>query len=825
MHRLLRSLLAAALALWAPAAAAESRPFSVEDLVMMEEIGRAAVSPDGRTVAFETFGPWAAAARFDLGARSNWTTGRITLADMTGEGARQLLADAPAGQVLGDWSPSGRYLSLFTFREGRWEAGVYDTVDSAIRWTNLSPELSFEGARPTWTTDDRLLLPIRPERPSAWSLRHDAFAREDTHVRWSARDAGQESATALETSAGVASPDAPRPRVELRLVEPSTGVSHVVAAGPIDDFAPSPSGRYLALLERGEGVAADEPLVQLAPTWRSRLRVVDLLSGADWRFGEARDVAANLLEWAPASDRLLIWARADQDRWRDGDLWVVDAASASAEPQVRGRLDPLGQAEFDIMTAVRATWMGETPIVFAARPGATRRDWQVLREDGIETLSANVPDPVPSLAAVAADHLLTVADGAVWRLTPGEGARRFTPEGETFVRREAQDYYAPQRQQLNRYPARNWAPVFDAEDGAWIVRADGTRRRLAARGGAATWAAGTADAALVMRREAGVTRLRLEGPQESRTLATANAEFADVVFPTIVDIPHADRRGRPASSRLFLPADLPVNEIRGVVVMTYPDGTATSWIYEPGVLFEGLNPLLLPGSGYAVLWAAMPDAPPFERAQAYARNVDIALQAAAGAFPDLPVNRTAVVGHSYGGYAAMMVASATQRHRAYVSWAGPSEPAVMWGEFQGTERSALSDNLYLLYRFGWAETRQGGFGAPPWLAPEAYRAASPFYRADQITDPVLLITSDRDVVPMSAAEMMFSALHRQGKPARLVTYWGEGHWNHSPANMIDLNREIEAWLDKAIPLSGPPPADPRSDAPRSSTSSPSSPRS
>lgn len=820
--RILRGLLAAACLLGAPIPVAEARPFDVHDLVRMEELGRAVLSPDGRTVAFETFGPWESATRFDLGARSNWTTGRIHLAALTGDDIRPLSADLPAGQVLGDWSPSGRYLSLYAFRDGRWEAGVYDTVDAAVRWTGLSPELSFEGARPSWTADDRLLLPIRPGRPSAWSLRHDAFAREDTVARWSARDAGATSATALETQGGIAVPDQPRPRVEVRQVDPATGASQVVAAGPIDDYAASPSGRWLALVERGEGVAAEEPLVQLAPTWRSRLRLVDLRSGADWRFAADQDVAVNLLDWAPGSDRLMVWARPDAAAWRDGDLWVVDAAARTAAPQLRGRLDPLGDAEFDIMTAVRATWMGGTPVVFAARPGEARRDWQAIGGDAVETLSAAAPHPSARLAAVSPAGLMMVVDGGVWRLGPGQEARRLTPEDEVFERRDARDVYAPQRQQLNAYAARDWVPVFDADGAVWIVQADGERRRLEGGGGTAAWTAGTAEAGLVTRRADGVTRLSLEAPQGARTLATANADLARVDFPRIVDVPHADRLGRPASSRVFLPTDRTVDQVRGVVVITYPDGGGTSWIYEPGVLHEGLNPLLFAASGYAVLWAAMPDAPPPERAEAYARNVDVALDAAGAALPGLPVDRTAVIGHSYGGYAALMVASASRRHRAYVAWAGPSDPAVMWGEFQGTERSALSDNLFLLYRAGWAETRQGGFGAPPWRAAEAYRAASPFYRADRIADPVLLVTSDRDVVPMSSLEMMFSALHRQGRPARLITYWGEGHWNYSPANIIDLDHEIRAWLDKAFSAR---PGDARSDSTRSAASSPSSPQS
>nr|WP_295238188.1 prolyl oligopeptidase family serine peptidase [uncultured Brevundimonas sp.] len=799
MSRLFCRCLLAALVLCAFPALAQHQPaFTVEDLVRMEDVGRAAVSPDGRTVAYETFGPWDQSTCFDLGPRSNWTTGRIHLSQIDGGGSRLILADQPPGQVLGDWSPSGRFLSVFGFNAGRWEAGVYEVAADRLRWTGLSPELSFEGARTVWMAGDRLLLPVRPGRPSAWSMRHDGYARDDTEGRWAARDGGRLSITALETQGGVAIPDAARPTVELVMVEATSGQTRTLARGPILDVAPSASGRYIAALERGEGIAPDEPLVQLAATWRSRLRLITVATGESRVFGTHQDVAANLLDWSPDGDRLLVWARRDGTPWQNGDLWRWDADTGAADPLLQGRLDPIGARPFDLTTAIRATWMGSTPVIFAGLPGAERRDWYALVFGAPIALSEHLAQPSPSLSAVASNHLLTVADGAVWRLEAGASAHRLTPPALKAQSRPAPDVYAPQRQQLNRYARRDWAPVFDDGGGAWIVSGEGGRRVSDPQPGAYWWVEGTATAAVVERRAKGVTRLALESARGDVDLATANAGFADLAFADIVDVPHRDRRGQATTSRLFLPPNMPMSQIKGVVVAVYPESRATSWIYDPGVFLAGLNPLALASTGYAVLWAAMPDAPAADRAEAFARNVDLALDAAGAAVPGLPIARSAVIGHSFGGYSAMMIASATRRHKAYVSWAGPSDLAVAWGEFQATERSALTDNLYFLYRAGWAETSQGALGGPPWAKVETYAAANVLNRADRIADPLLIIASDRDVVPMSSGELIFSALHRQGKPARLATYWGEGHWNYSPANMIDVYREIEAWLDRVL---------------------------
>lgn len=87
----------------------------------------------------------------------------------------------------------------------------------------------------------------------------------------------------------------------------------------------------------------------------------------------------------------------------------------------------------------------------------------------------------------------------------------------------------------------------------------------------------------------------------------------------------------------------------------------------------------------------------------------------------------------------------------------------MWPEYAAT----------LDWSSGAVENGQASLGGPPWSDVEGYAAASPYLQADRITAPLLLITADRDYVPMANAQRMMVAMHRQGKWARLATYWGD----------------------------------------------------
>ena len=92
-----------------PAAAAESHPFSVRDMVAMERLGDPKGSPDGRWVVF-TRRTWDEAA--------NKVTTNLWLAAMDGSAVRQLTAARQISDASPIWSPDSRAVAFVSNRGG-----------------------------------------------------------------------------------------------------------------------------------------------------------------------------------------------------------------------------------------------------------------------------------------------------------------------------------------------------------------------------------------------------------------------------------------------------------------------------------------------------------------------------------------------------------------------------------------------------------------------------------------------------------------------------------------------------------------------------------
>lgn len=182
-----------------------------------------------------------------------------------------------------------------------------------------------------------------------------------------------------------------------------------------------------------------------------------------------------------------------------------------------------------------------------------------------------------------------------------------------------------------------------------------------------------------------------------------------------------------------------------------------------------------------------------------ARIVDGAIEAAVET-GTIDGERVALYGHSFGGYAAIAIATRTNRYRAVVAANGPYDFYSSYGRIPPT--AAVDEaGLQLAAPFGWFERGQGAMGAPPWQVAERYLAASAFQGAERIRSPVLLIHGDLDSVPVSEAERMFMALYRLGRDAQYLRYAGEGHIPASPANIRDQWERTRAFLAERLGMS------------------------
>ena len=91
-------------------------------------------------------------------------------------------------------------------------------------------------------------------------------------------------------------------------------------------------------------------------------------------------------------------------------------------------------------------------------------------------------------------------------------------------------------------------------------------------------------------------------------------------------------------------------------------------------------------------------------------------------------------------------------------------------------------------------------GGPPYEDHARYWRNSPIAHVEKVETPLLLIHGEFDKRGAPAqAELVFNALYRQGKTARLLRYWGESHsLAQSPANVRDVLAQTLDWFDRHL---------------------------
>jgi len=145
-------------------------------------------------------------------------------------------------------------------------------------------------------------------------------------------------------------------------------------------------------------------------------------------------------------------------------------------------------------------------------------------------------------------------------------------------------------------------------------------------------------------------------------------------------------------------------------------------------------------------------------------------------------DKVAAIGHGYGGYAALMLATQTEvALSCVVSGSAPTDlPAYVTSLLAASSTASVEHAA----RIGDpAEDRN------------KLIATSPVYRAADIRVPVLLFHGRRDGrVPVQHAEALAAALDRLGYPYELTIYSDEGHWFARPQNIVDCRARCLEFL-------------------------------
>jgi dipeptidyl aminopeptidase/acylaminoacyl peptidase len=88
-----------------------------------------------------------------------------------------------------------------------------------------------------------------------------------------------------------------------------------------------------------------------------------------------------------------------------------------------------------------------------------------------------------------------------------------------------------------------------------------------------------------------------------------------------------------------------------------------------------------------------------------------------------------------------------------------------------------------------------------WEAPEVYTKASPFFYADKIKTPLLIVHGADDANPGTTplqATKLFEAVRGNGGTARLVMLPFEPHWYTALESNEQLAYEMVNWFDRYV---------------------------
>jgi dipeptidyl aminopeptidase/acylaminoacyl peptidase len=86
-------------------------------------------------------------------------------------------------------------------------------------------------------------------------------------------------------------------------------------------------------------------------------------------------------------------------------------------------------------------------------------------------------------------------------------------------------------------------------------------------------------------------------------------------------------------------------------------------------------------------------------------------------------------------------------------------------------------------------------GKTPWENPEGYAKYSPHTYANQFKTPMLIIHGQNDYrVTLSEAMQAFTALRRQGIPAKLLYFPDENHFVQKPLNAELWWSTVHDWI-------------------------------
>jgi dipeptidyl aminopeptidase/acylaminoacyl peptidase len=819
--------LALAMLMAAPVLADTLRPYTIDEMFKIEDLGPGVFSPSGDALVYAQKPPFSELPDYSIPFWARFF-GRLMSAPVKGAGPAQPLFEASdALYDLLSFSPDGRYVAYFQAKDGTLSLGVFDRKTGANRAMAAAPEQNeSHELLPIWIAPQTIVYAAAdPHAVGPYSPYLQRASGEALYRAWHKSWEGREPSYSLYQTRATGGDNPPFPG-SLLAVDVRTGETRKLADGLFSDLRLSPDGRFLSGLQ--QFVRSQMPADRLGPPWiygRTRLVLFDLKTGRRIDVAPDLDVFPGTLEWSPRAAQVGFFAWRGGRSPREGRFHTFDTRTGRLRVLPHVGLDLVNEREFGPPgLPMRFVWMGND-IAVAARTNrppdptprftsrgvtgrdlnedAGRFDWYLLGSSAPRNLTASYEKVSPWAAGVTASGTYLVLDDEVQRIdsrgfgtkiAPGERvmAKPVARAGINWWVREAFGTTALYASSDATHPH---LLVFD------LLK--GRARKVPLPKGTAKLVAVNSATGAIAYRETHIdgSDLKLQSADgQAREVTRINQFLATVAKPIARSVTHAGPNGESLRSCLTLPPDYQPGHRYPTLVFVYPESTPdcadTSDLQR--VSYGNLNVFV--AQGYVVLRVANPGIStraggPLDGIVA---ATDRALDAAiAAGYVD--GQRLALIGASGAGFSGLWIAGHSTRFKALVSINGIADilshyftiglPEYFFPDLGSWDGQAR--------RYEGVE--QFGIGRTPWDDPDFFWRISPIAYAKAIDVPVLLVGTDMDTGGFSQQyDEMFVALHRLRKDVDYVKYWGEGHGPSSAANLRDLTARTSEWLDRYL---------------------------
>jgi dipeptidyl aminopeptidase/acylaminoacyl peptidase len=292
-------------------------------------------------------------------------------------------------------------------------------------------------------------------------------------------------------------------------------------------------------------------------------------------------------------------------------------------------------------------------------------------------------------------------------------------------------------------------------------------------------------------REPGVTYIYDHETGESRELYRPFPHLNSDQLAPMQPVTIPSRDGLDLHSYLTLPVGVEPRNLPLVLTVHGGPWARDGWMYNPVVQ-------LLANRGYAVLQVN------FRGSAGYGKAFQkAAIGEFAGKMHDDLIDgvewaiqqgyadreRVAILGGSYGGYAALVGVTFTPDvFAAAIDYVGISDLSNFMGTLPEIARPHLANNWHLFV---------GNPDDPEELADMLAR--SPITKLDQITTPLLVIQGANDVrVVQAESDNLVEGLRARGVEVEYMVKQDEGHGFVNPDNTIDMWNAVDRFLEKHL---------------------------